>query len=102
MADVRLTLADQAFINAMIVVCAPSLGERARQDMAFEAMLEVLPAVNRGNHQLKPLIHAAEEMAAGRRNSAHLRAHLSLADVAMWRLGLALEAFRDKQGSPTT
>lgn len=98
MADTRLTVADQAFINAMISICAPTVGHGIRRDLALEAMCEVLPHVSRNNRKLKPLIEAAEEMAAGRVAGAHLRAHLALADVATWRLGAALEAFRNSKG----
>jgi len=96
MADTRLTLADQALINALIVATAPHLGHGDNARMARGLLGGILAHVNRGNPKLTALIKAAEQMHAGGGYATDLRARSALADVALWRLGGALEAM--KQG----
>lgn len=94
MADTRLTLADQALINAMIVITAPRLGHGENAVMVLEMLGDLTAAANRNNPKLAKLIEAAEAMWGGERFSAEMRARSALADVALWRLGGALEALK--------
>lgn len=95
MADTRLTLADQALINAMIVITAPRLGYRHTARMVLEILGELTAKANRDNPKLAPLIDAAVALASGA--PAEIRARGALADVALWRLGGALDAMKKEE-----
>jgi hypothetical protein len=94
MADPRLTLADQALINAMIVVTAPRLGHTENARMVTEMLGELAAKANRDHPKLEPLIEAAEAIWGGERFSAEMRARSALAEIALWRLGQALDAMK--------
>lgn len=106
----RMTLADQAFVNAMMVITAPTFGDMANRELALDRVRELLPKINRTHPHLTALSEAAglvlnaAGMTPGRAkteamSSAILRVRWAVADFAMWRLGLALEAMRGAQGN---
>lgn len=97
MADTRLTIADQVLINAMIVIAAARLGNHENARLAMEVIGETLPSVNRANPKLTALIEAAENICADTRLAFGMSAGRALADVAMWRLGGALEQMKARE-----
>ena len=103
-----LSLADQAFANAMIAVTRPSFGQDWPREAAVDAIRELLPQVNRSHPHLVALSEAASlvlnafAMRLGPERTAAVstaltRAHWAAADFAMWRLGRALEAMNTTQ-----
>lgn len=106
----KLTVADQAFINAMVMATAPAFGSRDQCEIGLEAVRDLMARVNPNHPRLKRLVRAAvgllsaERMDPGRERTkaqcaASLRAHEAVVDVAAWRFCEAMKVLeRDEKG----
>lgn len=101
MAEPRLTLADQEFVNALAAATVAVVQPREDRDMLMAIVAEVLPQVNRDHPKLATMGRAADELiealaqpgppGAAAASSARMFVLSELREFFRWRLGEARE-----------
>lgn len=107
MAEPRLSIADQVFVNAFLVLVLPEGTDPKRQELARGVIADVLDRVTRNHPYLEPMIEEAEIMLAAQKlNPKERRAEMFGATFrggrlashfALWRCGLAQEALNKQE-----
>lgn len=107
MAETKLTLRDQLLINAMMYL-ACSVRRDPNHDMIVHLVCETLPNVNIYHHRLRPLVAAAELVAASvelkdpqRMKLAIFDARRAMADIALWRASLVQDELKKPEKETT-
>jgi hypothetical protein len=106
----RLSLADQSLAN-LVGFLATQRIEDSRTNMALEALVELLPHVNRSITPMQALSEAAGEAlnAAAKRNQkggsvawcqAMLTASSAMQEFLFWRASMAIDAWRASHSHP--
>jgi uncharacterized protein (DUF4415 family) len=103
MADVRLSLADQALANAIFVLAGKPVSWGSVDDdaMFVSVVRDLLPHANRDHPKAAVLIEAGEEIVAayrskskGYQNDAYQVARVACRQFAEWRLAEAWERLK--------
>lgn len=97
-----LSIADQAFVNALAGLLVPVVKDHKRQDLCREVLREVRPAVSRDHPYVGPMVraHGDWERADCRmmRERARMELCRLLENFFRWRAALAFDAFLKTQG----
>lgn len=104
MDDLRLTLTDQAFVNAVAARHLRVLRDPAEDQFLSTVARELLAGVSRGHRYIAPLIDASEAFeAAGSvlaRENERLKLNAHLAEFFRWRMAMAMDRLQ-QEGATT-
>lgn len=100
--NLKLTLADQAFVNALAGLLVPVVKDHKRQELCREVLRDVRPAVSRDHPYVGPMVqaHGEWDRADCRMMQERTRMELCrlLEEFFRWRAALAFDAFMKAQG----
>lgn len=108
MADVKLSLADQALANAIFCIAGAPIdfGQDDNDEMFVAIIKEVIGRANHDHPLVAPLIAAGEDILdayrnkqPGYHNRAFQEARRATRRFAMWRLGQAMDRLRERRAA---